>query len=102
MRVDHRGADVSVSQEFLDSANVIAILKQVSCEGMSESVTTRRFGNSGFPHGLFHRFLQDRFVKMVPAFLSRHLVDVMTGGRKHPLSSPLFARVWVFAFEGIG
>jgi hypothetical protein len=102
MRVDHRGAYIFVTQVFLDSANVIAILKQVSCEGMSESVATRWLGNSCVPHGLFHRFLQHGFVKMMPPPFSCYLVDVMASGRKHPLPSPLFACVWVLAFKSVG
>ena len=39
---------------------------------------------------------------MVPASLSRYLVDIMAGCRKHPLPPPLLACVWVFALKCIG
>src|SRR3989338_4793241 len=38
---------------------------------------------------------------MVPASLSRYLVDIMTGCREHPLPAPLLACVRILAFQGI-
>jgi len=70
---------------------------------MSESVTTRRFGNSGFPHGLFHRFLQigHGFVQMMSAFFSYCPIRVVARCRKYPLPSPLFSRIGIFAIKSV-
>jgi len=38
MGVDHGGFDILVAEQFLDSANVVAILEQVGGEGVTESV----------------------------------------------------------------
>jgi hypothetical protein len=38
MGVDHRGLYVTVAEQFLDRANVIAILDQVRRKGMSQNV----------------------------------------------------------------
>jgi hypothetical protein len=36
--VNHRGADVPVTQQFLDRPDVVSVLEQVSGEGMTELV----------------------------------------------------------------
>lgn len=36
--VDHGGFDVLMTEQFLDGANIIAILQEMSCEGVAESV----------------------------------------------------------------
>src|SRR5919109_1925649 len=69
---------------------------------MAKTMRACRLGHASFLHRLFHRLLQDRFVQMVPALLSGNPVDIMTGRWKHPLPTPLFSRVWVFALQGIG
>src|SRR5687768_8444 len=40
VRVNHRGAYILVSEEFLYRANVVAIFEQVGREAMSERMTT--------------------------------------------------------------
>jgi len=60
-------------------------------------VTTRRFEDACLDPCFFERFLKNGFVKMMPAIFSGYPVSVVTRRRKHPLPSPLFARVWVSA-----
>src|SRR5919106_4244392 len=74
----------------------------MSRERMAKRVWACRLGDAGFLHRLFHRLLQHRFVKMVSSSLSRYLICVMTGCGEHPLPTPLFPCVWVFALERIG
>src|SRR3990167_992126 len=69
---------------------------------MAKRVRACRLGDPGFLHSLFHRLLQDRLMKMVPASFSRHPVRVMASRRKDPLPPPLFPCVWVFALKRIG
>src|SRR5438067_4602518 len=57
-------------EQLLNRPDIITILQQVGRKRMAQSVGTCRLGKSSFPHGLFYRFLQDRFVKMVPLFAS--------------------------------
>ncbi len=42
--VNHGGADVGMAQEFLDGSNIVAILQQMSGEGVSERVAGGRLG----------------------------------------------------------
>jgi hypothetical protein len=57
-------------EQLLNRPDIITILQQVGRKRMAQSVGTCRLGKSSFPHGLFHRFLQERFVKMVPPLFS--------------------------------
>ncbi len=43
MGVDHRGFDILVSQQILNSADILAVLKQVGGEGVAEGVMRYTF-----------------------------------------------------------
>jgi hypothetical protein len=58
MRADHRGADISMSEEFLDGTNIIARFKQMCGKRMPKRVAARRLADPHFPYGPFHRPLQ--------------------------------------------
>jgi len=47
--VNHGGADVAVAQEFLDCADVIAVLQHVRREGMPKGVAAGVFVDTGLP-----------------------------------------------------
>ncbi len=53
MGVDHRGADVSVTEQFLDRPNIVSFLEEVSGKGMAERVA----GDVLFDVGQACRFL---------------------------------------------
>ena len=76
MRVNHRGADVSVAQEFLDGPNVIPVFQEVGGKAVPKSVGACRLGYSSLQHGLSYRLLQDRFMKMVPLSQAGLAIDV--------------------------
>ncbi len=65
MRINHRGADVLMPEQFLNRPNIIAILKQVSRERMAEGVTTGRLAHPRPAGGFFDGLLYDRLVQMV-------------------------------------
>ena len=91
--VDLRGADVTVSQELLDGADIVACLEQVRREGVAKGVRACALGDPGEPHGIPDRTLQDRLVEMVAAVLPGTLVDADPSRREHPLpghSRPAF------------
>jgi hypothetical protein len=100
MRVNHGRAHVLVSQQFLNGPNVIAILQQMSRKRMSQRMTSSRFGD-GLQSCFLEGALQNRFMKMVPAFLARYPVCEMTRCGKHPLPAPFLARIRVFTFKSI-
>lgn len=57
--VDHRGAYVIVAEEFLNRADVAAVLEKVSREAVPEGVASRRFVDAGSQDCLSDRLLQD-------------------------------------------
>jgi hypothetical protein len=85
MRVDLGRADVLVAQEFLDRADVVAAFEQVSREAVTEAVAGRALRNASVSRGDADRALHDRLMKMMAPPLAGRLVDVGSGGRKHPL-----------------
>ena len=66
MGVDHRGANVGVPQEFLDCANVVAVLKQMRRERVSQGVAGRTLVNPRLPNRVFDRPLDRALVDMMP------------------------------------
>ncbi len=60
MGVNHRRADVAVSQEFLDGADVVAVFEQVNREGMAELVGRGVLGDFGRTVGGARRLLNHR------------------------------------------
>ena len=42
MRIDHRGADIGMPEQFLDGADVVSILKKVGREGVAQGVAACR------------------------------------------------------------
>ena len=64
---NHGSFHVSVPQEFLDGADIVAAFEQLRCAGMSERVACRVFWNPGLSGRLFHGLL-DGFVEMMPTF----------------------------------
>lgn len=82
--VDHRRGDVLVAEQFLDRADVLAVLEEVGGEGMAQGVTGRSLAESGSQDGFAHGSLDDGFVQVVAAGLSRLDVAVCAGRREDP------------------
>jgi len=82
-----------VPEEFLDGADVVSVLEEVSGEG----VTADAFGEVGGSGGLFECFLESAFVEMValPNF-GVGVLDAASRG-EDPLPDPLFVGVGIFA-----
>ena len=75
MRVDLRGGDVGVAEQFLHGADVVAVLEQVRGEGMAQRVASGRLGDSRPVHGGPHRLLHRALVEMMPAHHPRPRVQ---------------------------
>ena len=71
MGVDHRRADIPVSQELLDRPDVIAVFEEMGGEGMAQGVRAGGLGDASLEPRLFHGPLQNRFMEMVAPPLSR-------------------------------
>ena len=70
MRVNHRGAHVPVTQQFLNSSNVISIFQEMRGEGVAKRVTGGRPRNTCLEPSLFDGFLQNGFMNVVAPPLS--------------------------------
>ena len=60
--VDLRGADVTVSQELLDGADIVARLEQVRRERVAKGVAGDVLGDADGGHGAPDRILNNGFV----------------------------------------
>ena len=88
MGVDHRGADVVVTEELLHGADVVAVFEEMRGERMPQRVAGGPLVNLSQPHGVFHCPLNRAFMYMVavePAVLP---VAVVLPRGKDPLPGP--------------
>src|SRR5262249_58805749 len=86
----------------MDRADVVALLDQMSGEGVAEGVARRRLRDAGTADRVLHRPLEDGFVEVMAASLAGEAVDVKAGGGKDPLPAPQTARVGVLVHLGPG
>jgi len=97
--VNHGNFSVSVPQEFLDGADIVAAFEQFRCEGMSKRVACRVFWNPGLSGRLFHRLLDYGFVEMMPTFNIGSVIEVPARRWEDPLPTPFTRRIGVFPFQ---
>jgi hypothetical protein len=83
-----------VAEEFLNRADVIAILKQMGCKRMPERVRGCGLCQAGLANGLFHHLLQNGFVQVMSALLSGFPIRVVASCGKYPFASPTLFRRW--------
>jgi hypothetical protein len=100
MRVDHRGADVAVTEELLDGPDVVVVLEQVSGKGVSERVARGELGNTCGTDGVLHGALENGFVEMVAATLASEAVHIESCGGEDPLPRPFAPGVGILPQEG--
>ncbi len=101
VRVDHGGADVLVTEQFLDCPDVVTGLKEVRGERMPECVATHVLHNPRLADGLLDCSLQNRLVNVMPSFFARLRVVPPGFLRKDPLPAPVFRRVGVLPIEDV-
>src|SRR5258708_6463216 len=101
MRVKHRGANVRVSQQFLNRADVVARLQKMGRETMAERMTARRPSDARLADGGLHRTLNAFLVNMVADGPSRVRVVAKRGCGKYVLPTPLRRVVRKFARQRI-
>ena len=76
MGVDHGGCGVFVTQQFLNSSYVVAVLEEVGGEGVAEGVGCDAFVYLGKKGGRSNRFLKGSFMDMVAACDSGFRVSI--------------------------
>jgi hypothetical protein len=67
VRVDHGGAQVTVSEQFLDRANVVTVLEEMRREGVPEGVTRGSLGQARLEDGFLDRPLEHGFMEVMTA-----------------------------------
>src|SRR5206468_3919395 len=82
VRVDHRGADITVAEQLLHRANVVPVLQQVGSEAVAEGVAGRRLTDPRAQNGRPDHPLNRGLMEMVPPAMARLPVDVRSGRGK--------------------
>src|SRR5690606_18733115 len=85
MGVDLRGADILVSQQLLDRAQVGAGLEQVGGEAVTQRMRRDRLAETAGPRRTAHRLLQDAGVEMVALLLPVERIARTPRRREHEL-----------------
>lgn len=101
MGIDHGRADVTVAEQLLDRAHVVAVLEKVNCEGVAQGVTARSLGDAGILKGFLEGPLYDGLMNMMAPAFACALVEVQPLRREHPLPGPVSAGARVLSFEGV-
>ncbi len=99
MRVDHRGADVLVPEEFLDRPVIIPILQEMGSERMPEGVAGDGFLDTGPLARALHRPLDDGVVEVVSEESTGRRFRELSMSGKYPLPSQLAVRGLVLPLE---
>src|SRR3712207_3922591 len=95
MCVHHGRFDIRMAEQFLDGADIVALLKQPRRKAMPEGMAAYRLRDPGEFGRRTHRLLQAAFIDMVPPS------DVRAGVARPPFSgkdilpAPLAARAGV-------
>ncbi len=58
MGIDHGGGEVFMAEQFLDGADIVAVLEQMGGEAMAKGVAAGRFRNASRANGKFDRVLE--------------------------------------------
>jgi hypothetical protein len=95
--VDHGRLDVTVAQQLLDRADVIACTQQIGSKSVAQRVRTDGLRNLRLPRCRMDRFLQHRLVDVVPPRFTKVRVAADLRGREHPLLAPFAIRTGILA-----
>ena len=67
MGVDHGGFNILMTEQFLDSADIVAVLEQMGSEGVAKGVRGDGFVNFYELSGLANCLLQNCLIQMMTA-----------------------------------
>jgi hypothetical protein len=85
-----------MAQQFLDGPDIVAVLKEVGSERVTQRVWTHRLNEVRPLDGTANRSLQHGFLQVMPSSLARTWIHGNLGCGKHPLPTPLFGRIGIF------
>jgi len=99
MRINHRRADVPMSEQFLDGPDVVPILEQMRRERMPQGVAGNQFGDAGMNGGIANGFLKDGFEEVVSINVARGEILVRTVRWEYPLPAPFPGGPGIFSVK---
>ena len=67
MRVNLRGSDILMSEQFLNGANVVIVFKQMCRKAVPEGMASGVFIDTGAFERVFDCFLNRRFGRVMPS-----------------------------------
>jgi hypothetical protein len=102
MGVDHSGLDVAMAEEVLDCSYVVAVLEEVSGEGMAEGMATDAFGDAGVEGGEADGLLEGAAAGVMPAAEAGARIGRDLSGGEHILPGPFASSARVFPLESFG
>ncbi|MEY2843032.1 MAG: hypothetical protein RI920_1069, partial [Pseudomonadota bacterium] len=102
MRVNHGGADIGMTQEFLHGADVIARLQQVRGKGMAQGMRRGLLTEPGQLNRLAKRPLKSHILHMVAPLDTRARTHAEPIRRKHPLPTPGLSVARVLGSQRMG
>jgi hypothetical protein len=84
MSIHHCRRDILVSQQFLNSTNIMAAFQQMGGKRMVEGMATRGFGNPGTSNREFNVVLQVLFTRCrILQFESNNAWRAIASAREH-------------------
>jgi hypothetical protein len=87
-----------MAQQFLNSANIVAVLQKVGSEAVPKGMATNFFVDLGLLYGLLGSFLQATRMQMMSSDNSGARIGRKIKTRKGILPNPLFFGVGILAF----
>ena len=99
MRVDHGGANVLVTQELLNSSDIVTVFKQVSSKAVTEGVTTPIAMDLRQTNCLLDGALKVIWVKVMPSLLTSSRIPRAFHRGKYILPTQLPPGLRIFSGE---
>jgi len=101
MGVNHRGADVGMTEQFLHSTDIVTAFQQMRGKRMPKGVRRSGLAKIGIARRLFHGPLYGLLLNMMPPHLAATWVGGELCGGEYILPNPLPGGIGVFAFQRI-
>ncbi len=102
MRVNHRRADVRMTQQLLNRSNIVTRLKEVGRKRVSKRVAPDTLRQTRLADRVRHGPLHAGLVKMKPGRRPPPGIPAQASGRKHELPSPRRRGIAILAVDGKG
>src|SRR5262245_1605608 len=98
--VNHCRAHVIMSEKFLNCSYIMTVFQKGRCKRVAQSMAPRRFEDTCLKPRFYKSFLYNRFVKMMFLLCAGYPINIMASRGKHPLPSPHFTCIGIFAVAG--